>query len=314
MTQGRASALGAGLSLWVTRIKDKDSEFTDSWFNLADLHNEALPSITDAERSFTTGFVRGTVDPEEAGPSTDIHLLSSNASHAEALLLYTKSNGSFMPDFYTHIGLPEKVEQSQTIVFALRVVVGIVPPPAPKLVSQLEYLTWYDAYPEEQMLLTQPGPNLLWHSGDPAVLQAQATRLGMKALWAFNEYCTAPYRIFNAPYCGAERVYCDPNSTDTTCPFGKACPRPPSKQCKLPPKKGRPHWTCECPGLETQLALNWTQHVQHEAHRQSSRPAQTVAGISSLERTVARTHMVSVHHPRHESKEARTTKAYRLDV
>ena len=79
-------------------------------------------------------------------------------------------------------------------------------------------------------------------------------------MWAFNEYCEAPYRIFNAPYCGDDRVHCDPNITDS-CPFGKACPQPPDKQCKIPPKKNQPHWLCECPYPAAQLALNWTQHV-----------------------------------------------------
>ena len=265
MTQGRASALGAGLSLWVTKIWDKDAEFSDSWFNLASLHNDALPSITDTERAFTKGFVDGEVDPEEAGATTDIRVLSSNASHAEIIVLYTKSKGAFLPDWHSHIGFPRKVEQNQTILFSMRLAVSTVPPPTPKPASQLEYLTWYDSYPEEQIELTKPGPNLIWHSGDPAVLHAQATKLGVKALWAFNEYCGAEFRIFNAPYCGGERVYCNPNATKISCPFGKACPRPPSKQCKLPPKKGRPNWLCECPGLETQLAVNWTQHVHNVA-------------------------------------------------
>ena len=36
--EGRASALGAGLSLWVTKIWDKDAEFSDSWFTLKTYH------------------------------------------------------------------------------------------------------------------------------------------------------------------------------------------------------------------------------------------------------------------------------------
>ena len=280
MTQGRSSALGSGLALWISRVSIGASQmpllehrsksaadsvpvmsFSDKWFNLAALHNDALPSIVDTQRSFTNGFVSGNVDPAEAGASTDLHVLSSNATHAELIVLYSKSKGLFLPDWYTHVGFPTKVEQNQTILFSMRVRVTTLQPPPPSNTTQLEYITWYDDYPEEQLQLTKPGPNLIWAGGDPAVLDATARSLGVRAMWAFNGYCGAQYRIFDAPYCGEDRVYCNPNITDS-CPFGKACPQPPDKQCKMPPTKSRPNWLCECPYPEAQLALNWTDHVQ----------------------------------------------------
>ncbi len=279
VTQGRSSALGAGLSIWVTRVSIGDStsttrgrgsestadnvpvmSFSDKWFNLAALHNDALASIVDTERSFTNGFVSGEVDPAEAGSGTGLHVLSSNSTHAELVVLYSKRKGLFLPDWYKHIGFPTKVQQNETILFSMRIRVSTLQPPAQDNKSQLEYITWYDSYPEEQLELTKPGPNLIWASGDPAALDAKARSLGVSAMWAFNEYCAAEYRIFDAPYCGDDRVYCNPNITDS-CPFGKACPQPPDEQCKIPPKKNQPHWLCECPYPAAQLALNWTQHV-----------------------------------------------------
>lgn len=272
MTQGRSSALGAGLAIWASQVSIDDSwsesgadsipvmSFSDKWFNLAALHNDALTSIVDTERTFTDGFVAGDVDPAEAGFGTDLHVLSSNSTHTELIVLYTKRKGQFLPNWYTHIGFPMKIQQNETILFSMRVRVSTLQPPAHVNTSQLEYITWYDSYPEEQLELTKPGPNLIWASGDPAALDAKAKGLGVSAMWAFNEYCEAPYRIFNAPYCGDDRVHCDPNITDS-CPFGKACPQPPDKQCKIPPKKNQPHWLCECPYPAAQLALNWTQHV-----------------------------------------------------
>eukprot|EP01052_Picozoa_sp_SAG31_P009369 SAG31_NODE_490_length_14932_cov_9.350300_6_plen_778_part_00 len=282
MTQGRSSALGAGLALWASKVSVESLStkfrnntlhsssshtsisFADNYFNLAAMHNDALTSITDTQRSFTTGFVKGDVDPDEAGFGTDVQVISSNATNVEMIVLYSKSKGLFLPDWHSHIGFPAKVEQNETILFSMRIRVSTLAPPLAKNVSQLEYITWYDSYPEEQQELTKPGPNLIWASGDPAALEAKASALGVKAMWAFNEYCANPYRIFDAPYCGNDRVHCIPNAT-AACPFGKACPQPPSKQCKLPPKKGQDHWLCECPYPPAQLALNWTQHVVNVA-------------------------------------------------
>ena len=278
MTQGRSSAVGAGLALWASQVSLGErtalsserrsapdavpaTSFSDKYFNLAALHNDALLSIVDSQRSFTTGFVSGDVDPAEAGAGTDIHVVSTNSTHAELVVLYSKSKGAFLPDWYTHIGFPTKILQNQTILFSMRIRLTTVQPTPPRNTSQLEYITWYDSYPEEQLELTKPGPNLIWAGGDPDALDAQATRLGVKAMWAFNGYCGAPYRIFDAPYCGNDRVYCNPNISDS-CPFGKACPKPPDKQCKIAPAKGRPNWLCECPYPAAQLALNWTDHVE----------------------------------------------------
>ena len=84
-------------------------------------------------------------------------------------------------------------------------------------------------------------------------------------MWAFNEYCEAEYKIFEAPYCGVDRVYCDPNAADnfTGCPFGKSCPAC-NKTVRLP----NGAQGCRCPvaaGGLTQLAVNWSTAVANVA-------------------------------------------------
>lgn len=271
MTQGRASALGAGLSLWVSRVSHDPHKLStitmsDSWFNLASLHNDGV-ALNATELEFTDGFVDGHVDPGEGGSSTAVRLLRSNASHMELIALYVKNQGEFLPNWYEHIGYPVKVVQNDSILFAMHLTVSLVAPPPPKPTNQLQYLTWYDSFSDEQINMTAPGPNLIWHSGNVSVLHAQATQLGVSAMWAFNEYCSRGFRIFDNPYCGEERLECMANSTkyQSSCPFGKACPTD-GKAC---PKPGGP---CRCPYPPAQLALNWTTSVQNVAALLTDKP------------------------------------------
>jgi hypothetical protein len=283
MTQGQASAFGIGLSLWVSRVSHETGveiaastglrsnvaggtiTWADSLSNLAEMHNDGV-ALNATELEFTNGFVDGHVDPGEGGSITDIHVLRSNTSHIELIAIYVKNKGEFLPNWYDHIGFPVKVVQNNSILFAMHLTVSLVLPQQPKPISQLKYLTWYDSYSEEQMHLTAPGPNLIWHAGDPAVLHDQATQLGVSALWAFNEYCQPGFKIFSEPYCGEDRVYCMANSSKypAICPFGKACPG--GKAC---PKPGAP---CRCSMSPTQLALNWTTSVQNVAALLTDKP------------------------------------------
>lgn len=278
MSQGRASASGIGLSLWLSRVSHAAGpaapgslKWSDDMSNLAALHNDYV--ALNATLEFTDGFVDGRVDPQEAGAATAIHVLGANSSHAELLALYTKSKGAFMPNWYSHIGYVTKLQQADSILFALRVTIGLTPPPPPanRTASRIKWLTWYDAYTEEQMNMTSPGPNLILNGGDPQALHDQATHLGVQAMWAFNRYCIKGMKIFQEPYCGVDRVYCLQNSTmfPNICPFGKACPAPGSTAC---PTLG-PGGSCKCPVDNIhQLAINWTNAVRNVATLLADKP------------------------------------------
>jgi hypothetical protein len=285
MTLGRASYLGAGLALWVTNAVFGSAvpAFADAVFNIAALHNDGLPMPTGTtgeadESHFTLGFVAGgATDPETKRPEpaesssiADLHVLESNTTHVQVLVLYTLAKGVFLPDWYQHIAFPVRTVRNQTALFSMKLTVSIVaPPPSPPPTGQ-QYLTWYDAFPEEQIALAKPGPNLIWRSGNVTELHAQATDLGVKAMWSFNEFCLEDYKVFQEPYCGATRHLCTPNTSRPcpvgnphchVCPFGKPCLGTEIVQGK--PKNCS---YCTCPTTRsTELAVNWTTHVQRLA-------------------------------------------------